>query len=131
MNNVEKLIQLSISIPLAIKVITLDKEKFDARYAGNAYFSVLNQVQTEMENDFAKIKQELFHKHGIILQKQSDTKHKWMKQNKSGTIEYSKNQLKDMTTKTIEQYLFNVNINKITPINKEWKVKDIPPPDIS
>lgn len=126
-----ELIELSISLPLALKVLLLDKKQFGLGYAGNAYLSVLDYIQDNMERDIIKIRQTLYDDHRLILQKIGETTYKLIKNNHIEYIRFSKEELKEMTTNTLRKYMYNIDGKQIVPIDKQWKKLDMLPPDIS
>lgn len=71
----------------------------------------------------------LYNQYNIIVQKQSNTQYKWMRNNQSGILVFSSEDLKERTSKLMKEYLFNLNVKSITKKPRIWKQIGMDPPD--
>lgn len=98
------LINKYITIPMAIQVLKQDKEQFKTLSHRYVYQDLIDSAIKRMEQDFYHMKGKMFN-----VVKRLDSTH----YNVNGeVIEYTSEQLRDLTRQTIEEYF-------VGPI--EWK----------
>lgn len=129
-NEIKKQIIECIAIPIALKTISLDKKLFEETYAGKVYVAKLNSIEHQMRKDYSNLKERLFNEHKIFVRKDDNKNYSLIKGNQVNSLQFTSEQLKEMTTQTIDNYLHDPNIQFEVSGVVGWKVLNMPPPDI-
>ncbi|TMN20806.1 hypothetical protein FFL34_00780 [Lentibacillus cibarius] len=100
-----------IALPIALKVFRHDYKEFAKFKTANVYLNKIDAVIEHMRNDYFGIKKQLitiYHTEIRYIGKTSDVvKYRWRKGNECGVTEYTSEQLKDMTSEVMQNYLIN------------------------
>lgn len=131
MNEENRLIELIIAIPLAMKVLSNDKYEFEELYAGNAYLDLLDKALHTMQKDYGLIKRKLYQSHNITVQKSPSYKNSYeiITKYESQLIKFSPKQLKEMTKNTMKEYLFEDRSQPFKQTERVWKNYGMQPPN--
>lgn len=99
-----QLIKEYIILPLAIKTLKHDRELFKGRSMLNVYWSKIDHVINQMQQRHNDVKRQLIVDHKVRVKAyKEDSVRKYVAGDK--TLEYTEDQLKDMTTSLVRTYL--------------------------
>ncbi|WP_077356043.1 hypothetical protein [Virgibacillus halodenitrificans] len=128
-----ELITLIITIPLATKVISREKIFVEDLYASNVYLDLMEAILEKIKNDLVMAKKNLHSFHKTIVQNpyKNDIKsYKVMTGQQYKVLYFTSNQLKQLTTNTILQYLYDEKIQPLKKRERKWKMINALPPDL-
>lgn len=125
-----KLIEYSIALPLALKLFTLDRKQFENLYATNAYLDLFDTIIEQIKYDIVSVKEKLFHKYHIIVQEHEGNRYKVIQYNKSQFISYTSDEVKNMTTNVMNEYLQGSKVLTLKKKSRVWKQLNMQPPEV-
>ncbi|SET43094.1 hypothetical protein SAMN05216389_11150 [Oceanobacillus limi] len=121
-----RLIIRIIALPLALHIFKQDREQLDGLYVGNVYLDKIDSIIEDIHRDINESRAQLLKQYGLTLRKISATEYRWNDRKDSGTLTYTSEQLKAMTSDIMREYLFSAE-----PFERKERVWDrsMLPPD--
>lgn len=110
-----------IATSLAIKVFKRDQKLFEDFKMGDVYLDKTDATIDKLYEDFNNLKREMYTVHHIDIRKLQDTIYLVKSRDKNEVREYTAEQLKNMTSEVMEEYLI---VDKAVPHirkNRRWK----------
>lgn len=105
-----------IAMPMAIQVFKQDIERFKEFKLGNLYQDMLESIIERMQQDFRQLKSELRSQH-IDVRKLDIGKYKVNNE----VFEFTPEELKEMTSKLMSDYLYGENTEGFERMDRTWK----------
>ncbi|WP_047981739.1 hypothetical protein [Ornithinibacillus contaminans] len=112
MNDVERY----ITYPMAIQVFKQDLQELKKFSLGNLYLDLVESIIKRMEQDFYKLKSELYSKNHIDVRRLNSKKYTI----NGKVIEYTSDELKEMTKQLMNEYLTGNKAETFIPTNRPW-----------
>ncbi|WBX80706.1 hypothetical protein PD280_02425 [Virgibacillus salarius] len=103
----KQLIQDFIVIPMAIKVYEQDKKLIAADFTmANLYISMIDAVIDRLRQVQIETKKKLYTKYHVDVKRVGNTSYKWLSRGESGIIEFTPQELREMTRDIMEKYMY-------------------------
>nr|WP_026681321.1 hypothetical protein [Priestia megaterium] len=110
----KQLIQDFITLPMAIKVYEQDKKLVEDFYMANIYISMFDANIERLKKEFIETKKKMYTNYHVDVKRVGKTSYKWLSRGQSGIIEYTPDELREMTKNIMGRYIYST----------EFKVKD-------
>ncbi|WP_200415929.1 hypothetical protein [Virgibacillus salexigens] len=124
----KRLAQDFIILPFAAKIFEQDRKRFTKFKQGIVYQSMIDAVIERIQKDMSATKQKLYTKYHLDIKRIGNTTYRWNSRGNSGVIEYSSDDLKEMTSQTMKRYMkgtdFEVKEGFIDQVDKLKKEKN-------
>ncbi|GGJ62123.1 hypothetical protein [Virgibacillus salexigens] len=124
----KQLAQDFIILPFAVKVFEQDKILFKKSKQSIVYQSMIDAVIERIQEDMLATKQKLYTKYHLDIKRIGNTTYRWNSRGDNGVIEYSSEDLKEMTSRTMKRYMkgidFEVKEGFIDQVDKLKKDKN-------
>ncbi|GGJ48406.1 hypothetical protein [Virgibacillus salexigens] len=124
----KRLAQDFIILPFAAKIFEQDRKRFAKFKQGIVYQSMIDAVIERIQKDMSATKQKLYTKYHLDIKRIGNTTYRWNSRGNSGVIEYSSDDLKEMTSQTMKRYMkgtdFEIKEGFIDQVDKLKKEKN-------
>ncbi|MGM0940374.1 MAG: hypothetical protein ACQEWU_05300 [Bacillota bacterium] len=110
----KQLIQDFITLPMAIKVYEQDKKLVEDFYMANIYISMIDANIERLRQAQIETKKKMYTNYHVDVKRVGKTSYKWLSRGESGIIEYTPDELREMTKNIMGRYIYST----------EFKVKD-------
>ncbi|WP_200411366.1 hypothetical protein [Virgibacillus salexigens] len=101
----KRLAQDFIILPFAAKIFEQDRKRFAKFKQGIVYQSMIDAVIERIQKDMSATKQKLYTKYHLDIKRIGNTTYRWNSRGNSGVIEYSSEDLKEMTNQAMKRYM--------------------------
>lgn len=108
---------------MAVKIFRADRENFIKSKVGNVYQDMLDSCIERMEKDFFKIKREMFSKYHLDIRYLGKENNIVRYKVNNEVIKYTSEELKEMTSQIMKQYLYGNKAEPFKVKNRIWPDK--------
>lgn len=115
-----KLVHQFILLPLAIRVLQHDKKNFSDFKMRNVYQGKIESSITQLQQDLSSTKKLMYTQYHIDVKQIAQCSYRWSSRHDTGVITYTPGELKDMTRKVIEVYLYGSKSTAFEPRDQGW-----------
>ncbi len=122
--DMKSILMKCITLPLVLKVFNRDKKLLHDFKTRNVYLDKLDSVMESVQTDLNHVKQQMYSKHHIevktLKSKGEIHPYKWKTPDREGVIEFSSSELRELTRKMMEEYLYGSLAKPHKQKNRSW-----------
>ena len=101
-----------VTMPMAIKIFTDDKDSFKASKVAPVYFDLIDSILKQLEKDFKQLKADMFTKYHLDIRYLGKDDGVVKYSVNKDVIEFNPDELRNGTRKVMEEYIATVGVEK-------------------